>query len=48
MLCGSSACMRAWLRGCAQALLAIPLIGLYMGGAFVVKAIEGRRGSLAR
>jgi hypothetical protein len=31
----------------SQSLLAIPLIGLYMGGAFAVKAIEGRRSSLA-
>lgn len=26
-----------------QALLAAPLIGLYMGGAFVVKLLEGQR-----
>lgn len=26
-----------------QALLAIPLVGLYMGGAFAVKLIEGRK-----
>ena len=26
-----------------QALLAAPLVGLYMGGAFAVKALEARR-----
>ncbi|KAF5832278.1 Sec-independent periplasmic protein translocase TatC [Dunaliella salina] len=30
-----------------QALLAIPLVGLYMGGALAVKAIEGRKQSIA-
>eukprot|EP00983_Pelagomonas_calceolata_P037344 1136295-Pelagomonas_calceolata.AAC.3 len=30
-----------------QALLAIPLVGLYMGGALAVKAIEGRKQSMA-
>lgn len=30
-----------------QTLLAVPLVGLYMGGAFAVKAIEARRAAAA-